>query len=96
MASHARTYEGVCLLPILAVACGQQTVAGRIVGGQQGFAGAAYDGSIRYAKGADLQGQAKGVVGADFVKKSGGRVVLVPLLEGRSTTNLIERIRGGA
>jgi len=45
-------------------------------------------------KGEDWAG--KGVVGADFVEKNGGRVVLVPLLEGRSTTNLIERIRGGA
>ncbi len=29
------------------------------------------------------------VVGADFVKESGGRVVLVPLVEGRSTTGMI-------
>ncbi len=44
-------------------------------------------------KGEDWAG--KGVVGADFVEKNGGRVVLVPLLEGRSTTCLIDRIRGG-
>lgn len=45
-------------------------------------------------KGEDWAG--KGVVGADFVEKHGGRVVLVPLLEGRSTSGLIDRIRGGA
>ncbi len=33
------------------------------------------------------------VVGSDVVEASGGRVVLVPLLTGRSTTNLVERIR---
>jgi len=38
----------------------------------------------------------KGVVGADFVERHGGRVALVPLLEGRSTTVVVERIRGGA
>ena len=27
--------------------------------------------------------------------RNGGRVVLVPLLEGRSSTDIIERIRGG-
>ncbi len=35
----------------------------------------------------------KGVVGADFVESYGGRVVLVPLVKGLSTTNLIDRIR---
>ena len=35
----------------------------------------------------------KGVVGADLVEARGGRVVLVPLLEGRSTSRLVERIR---
>lgn len=38
----------------------------------------------------------KGVVGRETVEGSGGRVVLLPLVEGRSTTKLIERIRGGA
>jgi D-beta-D-heptose 7-phosphate kinase/D-beta-D-heptose 1-phosphate adenosyltransferase len=38
----------------------------------------------------------KGVVGQEFVESIGGRVVLLPLVEGLSTTNLIERIRGGA
>jgi len=33
------------------------------------------------------------VVGADVVEKSGGRVVLIPYLEGFSTTKIIERIR---
>jgi rfaE bifunctional protein nucleotidyltransferase chain/domain len=37
----------------------------------------------------------KGVVGREVVEARGGRVVLLPLLEGRSTTRLIERIRGG-
>ncbi len=43
-------------------------------------------------KGEDWAG--KGVVGAAFVEKNGGRVVLVPLLKGRSTSGLIDRIRG--
>ncbi len=37
----------------------------------------------------------RGVVGAEFVEASGGRVVLLPLVEGLSTTSLIERVRGG-
>jgi len=45
-------------------------------------------------KGADWAG--KGVVGREFVESHGGRVVLLPLVEGLSTTNLIERIRNGA
>jgi D-beta-D-heptose 7-phosphate kinase/D-beta-D-heptose 1-phosphate adenosyltransferase len=44
-------------------------------------------------KGEDWAG--KGVKGADFVESIGGRVVLLPLVEGLSTTNLIERIIGG-
>jgi D-beta-D-heptose 7-phosphate kinase / D-beta-D-heptose 1-phosphate adenosyltransferase len=35
----------------------------------------------------------EGVVGADLVQAAGGRVVLVDLVEGRSTTRLIEAIR---
>ena len=35
----------------------------------------------------------EGVVGADEVKAAGGRVVLVDLVEGRSTTRLIDAIR---
>jgi D-beta-D-heptose 7-phosphate kinase/D-beta-D-heptose 1-phosphate adenosyltransferase len=35
----------------------------------------------------------KGVVGREFVESHGGRVVLLPLVEGLSTTNLIDRIR---
>lgn len=34
------------------------------------------------------------VVGADLVRSKGGRVVIVPLLEGRSTSALIARLRG--
>lgn len=37
----------------------------------------------------------KGVVGREFVEGRGGRVVLMPLEEGRSTTTLVERIRTG-
>lgn len=33
------------------------------------------------------------VVGADVVEENGGRVVLIPLLEGRSTTGIINRVR---
>lgn len=35
----------------------------------------------------------KGVVGREFVEARGGRVVLAPLLEGRSTTAMVERAR---
>jgi D-beta-D-heptose 7-phosphate kinase/D-beta-D-heptose 1-phosphate adenosyltransferase len=34
------------------------------------------------------------VVGADVVTANGGRVVIVPLVEGQSTTSTIERMRG--
>lgn len=44
-------------------------------------------------KGEDWAG--KGVVGGDFVKSNGGRVVLLPLVDGLSTTKIIERIRRG-
>ena len=37
----------------------------------------------------------RGVVGREFVESHGGRVVLLPLVEGHGTTNLIERIRKG-
>jgi D-beta-D-heptose 7-phosphate kinase/D-beta-D-heptose 1-phosphate adenosyltransferase len=33
------------------------------------------------------------VVGADFVERRGGRVVIVPLVAGNSTTGIVERIR---
>ncbi len=36
----------------------------------------------------------KGVKGREFVEAGGGRVVLLPLVEGVSTTSIIERIRG--
>ena len=36
----------------------------------------------------------KGVVGREFVEARGGRVVLVKLLAGRSTTGIVERVRG--
>ena len=35
----------------------------------------------------------KGVVGREVVEESGGKVVLVDLLEGRSTTSVVDRIR---
>lgn len=35
----------------------------------------------------------KGVVGREIVEARGGRVVLAPLLEGRSTTSIVEKIR---
>lgn len=37
----------------------------------------------------------KGVVGREFVESTGGRVVLMPLIDGLSTSALIDRIRGG-
>ena len=37
----------------------------------------------------------RGVVGREHVETSGGRVVLLPLVEGCSTTSIVERIRKG-
>ena len=34
------------------------------------------------------------VVGADTVVSNGGRVVIVPLVTGQSTTHIVERLRG--
>jgi rfaE bifunctional protein nucleotidyltransferase chain/domain len=42
-------------------------------------------------KGADWREEA--VVGRDSVRSWGGRVVLVPVVEGASTTNIVEKIR---
>ena len=33
------------------------------------------------------------VVGGDNVKKWGGRVILIPVVEGKSTTNIVEKIK---
>jgi D-beta-D-heptose 7-phosphate kinase/D-beta-D-heptose 1-phosphate adenosyltransferase len=33
------------------------------------------------------------IVGADFVRARGGRVVVVPLVAGQSTTSIIARLR---
>ena len=33
------------------------------------------------------------VVGGDNVKKWGGRVILIPIVEGKSTTNIVEKIK---
>ena len=43
-------------------------------------------------KGADYR--IEDVVGRATVEARGGRVVIIPLVEGRSTTNMIEKIRG--
>jgi len=42
------------------------------------------------AKGEDWRG--KGVVGRVWVEDHGGQVVLVPLVEGRSSTNVVKKI----
>lgn len=42
-------------------------------------------------KGGDWREEA--IAGADFVKRTGGRVAIIPLTEGRSTTNIVEKIR---
>ncbi len=34
------------------------------------------------------------IVGADIVRARGGRVVVVPLVAGQSTTSIIEKLRG--
>ena len=36
----------------------------------------------------------KGVVGREVVEARGGKVVLLPLLAGRSTTRAVERLQG--
>jgi len=41
-------------------------------------------------KGGDWEAGA--IAGADFVKAAGGRVITIPLTEGRSTTNIVEKI----
>jgi rfaE bifunctional protein nucleotidyltransferase chain/domain len=43
------------------------------------------------AKGADYE--LRDIVGADFVRRRGGRVARVPLLKGRSTSDLLNKIR---
>jgi D-beta-D-heptose 7-phosphate kinase/D-beta-D-heptose 1-phosphate adenosyltransferase len=45
-------------------------------------------------KGADYAG--KPLAGADFIKSIGGEVVLAPLVDGLSTTNLIKKMAGDA
>jgi D-beta-D-heptose 7-phosphate kinase/D-beta-D-heptose 1-phosphate adenosyltransferase len=45
-------------------------------------------------KGADYERQA--IVGADWVESRGGRVVRVPLVEGFSTSSLLERLRASS
>jgi rfaE bifunctional protein nucleotidyltransferase chain/domain len=45
-------------------------------------------------KGGDYR--AEEVVGAEEVTAAGGRVVIAPLVPGRSTTTILERARGGA
>ena len=41
-------------------------------------------------KGADWKEEA--VVGSDAVRSWGGKVVLIPLIEGASTTNIVEKV----
>jgi hypothetical protein len=50
--------NGVCLLPVLAV-------ASPVAGGQESLAGAAHDGDVETAEGPDLHQQAQGVAGVD-------------------------------
>ena len=47
-----------------------------------------------YVKGADYEG--KPLPEADVVKRWGGRVAFVPMVAGRSTTHVIEKIQEGA
>jgi D-beta-D-heptose 7-phosphate kinase / D-beta-D-heptose 1-phosphate adenosyltransferase len=37
----------------------------------------------------------KGVIGAEFVKSYGGKLVLAPLVKGKSSTSIIEKIKSG-
>lgn len=43
-------------------------------------------------KGGDYRDRDTGVVGADFVRSTGGQVLLAPVVEGRSTTALISKV----
>ncbi len=43
------------------------------------------------AKGGDWS--AEKIIGADVVEREGGRVIVIPYLQGFSTTEIIERIR---
>ncbi|MGB9771854.1 MAG: D-glycero-beta-D-manno-heptose 1-phosphate adenylyltransferase [Candidatus Kapaibacteriota bacterium] len=43
------------------------------------------------AKGGDYKPE--DIVGADFVKNCGGNVVVIPFVEGKSTTSIIEKIK---
>jgi rfaE bifunctional protein nucleotidyltransferase chain/domain len=45
-------------------------------------------------KGADYNRET--IVGADFVESRGGRVVRVPLVDGYSTTSMVERLRASS
>ena len=44
-------------------------------------------------KGADWEDRRAEVAGADYVEQTGGKVIFLPLLEGYSTTSIIERVR---
>ena len=46
-------------------------------------------------KGADYEDEDKRVVGQDIVESNGGRVAYAPLVDGQSTTNIIQSIREG-
>jgi D-beta-D-heptose 7-phosphate kinase/D-beta-D-heptose 1-phosphate adenosyltransferase len=35
----------------------------------------------------------KGIIGADFVKQHGGQILFAPLVEGKSTTGIIEKVK---
>jgi len=43
--------------------------------------------------GADWEDRRAEVAGADYVEQTGGKVIFLPLLEGYSTTSIIERVR---
>jgi len=45
-------------------------------------------------KGADYAREA--IVGADLIESRGGRVVRVPLVDGFSTSSIVERLRGSS
>lgn len=47
------------------------------------------------AKGSEVARDGRGVVGGDWVRSRGGRVVLIEHVEGWSTTRELQRIRGG-
>ena len=51
--------------------------------------------TVRFANAAGTEREVS-IVGADEVEAAGGRVEVIPLVPGRSTTSILQRVRQGA